>query len=130
MIDCVFCQIAAHKEPAYIVYEDSLCLAFLDKFPQTRGHLQLIPRKHYQYIYDVPEIGEFFTTAKQLIHAIIPMLGADHVTIATFGKQVDHAHLWIVPQYLHEVRLREFNSRTLVSSLSDIAVLIKNALNR
>lgn len=96
---CVFCQIVAGRSPADIVFEDKLCLAFLDKYPQTRGHLQLIPKKHYRWIYDVPEIGEIFVAARKIVRAIIPVLGANHVSLATLGEEVPHAHIWIVPQY-------------------------------
>lgn len=97
--NCVFCQIVAGKSPADIVFEDKLFLAFLDKYPQARGHLQLIPKKHYRWIYDVPEIGEIFVAARKIIRAIIPVLGASHVLLATLGEEVPHAHIWIVPQY-------------------------------
>ena len=107
MNDCVFCNIVRKVTPAQIVFESEQYLAFLDKNPRSRGHLQLIPKVHYTWVYEIPDIGSFFVTAKQIIHAIIPALGADHVTIATFGHEIAHAHLWIVPQYTrtgHSVR--------------------------
>lgn len=107
MTDCGFCAIVAKKERAHIVYEDNLCLAFLDKYPQSRGHLQLIPKKHYRWIWEAPDMGEIFSIARRIIRAIIPVLGADHVTITTFGRQITHAHIWIVPQYAREVGVRE-----------------------
>ncbi len=73
MEHCVFCRIVTHQEEANIIYEDELCMAFLDKYPQTRGHLQLIPKKHYKWIYDIPEFGKFFVIAKALIR-VIPLL--------------------------------------------------------
>jgi len=96
---CVFCDIVAKRVPAHIVYEDKDTLAFLDKYPHTRGHLQLIPKIHYSWIYEIPNLGSFFVTAGRIIRGIIPILKADHVTLTTFGHQIDHAHLWIVPQY-------------------------------
>lgn len=99
MDTCIFCQITEKESPAYIIYEDDQSIAFLDKYPKTRGHLQLIPKTHYRWIYDIPDIGRFFTTAQTLIRDIIPRLGAHHVTLSTFGGEVAHAHLWIVPQY-------------------------------
>ena len=46
MFGCVFCQIADHKEPAAIVYEDEHCLALRDFNPKAPVHLLVIPRKH------------------------------------------------------------------------------------
>ena len=107
MDTCIFCKIVRKKTPAYIIYEDKLTMAFLDKYPQSRGHLQLIPKKHCLYVYEIPQMGEFFTIAQKIIRVIIPVLNAEYVTLATFGMQVRHAHLWIVPQYRQEVRVTE-----------------------
>jgi histidine triad (HIT) family protein len=106
MGDCIFCQIVTKNAPAHIVYEDDHYLAFLDKFPQTRGHLQLVPKAHYRWVWEIPDIGTFFGVAQKIIRAIIPVLGADHVTLSTRGDEVHHAHLWIVPQYTKVVEIR------------------------
>lgn len=129
MSSCVFCQIVSHEAHAFIVYEDADYLAFLDKYPQSRGHLQLIPKTHYQWVYDIPEIGQFFTVAGRIIRAIIPALGADHATIASFGRQVTHAHLWIVPQYKHDQMIVEGRGQqTKEEALQEIANSIREAL--
>ncbi len=129
MSHCTFCQIVSRQIPAYIVYEDADYLAFLDKFPQTRGHLQLIPKRHYKWVYDVPNIGQFFSVAKQIIHAIIPILGADHVTIASFGRQIEHAHLWIVPQYRHSQTILEGSGKsTKQEELEEVAMLLREGI--
>jgi histidine triad (HIT) family protein len=100
---CIFCQIASGKEPAHIVYRDSRYIAFLDKYPRTRGHLQLAPIAHYRWIYDLPDMGDIFSVTQRIIRVIIPVLGADHVTIGTFGHEIAHAHIWVVPQYGAEI---------------------------
>lgn len=96
---CIFCQIIAKKAPALIVYEDEVTIAFLDKYPQSRGHIQLVPKTHVRWVYQIEQVGQFFTTARGITRAIIPVLGADHVSWATFGAEIAHAHLWIVPRY-------------------------------
>lgn len=126
---CIFCQIVSRQVPAFIVYEDEDYLAFLDKYPQTRGHLQLIPKTHVRWVYDIANIGEFFTVAGRIIHAIIPVLGASHVTIGTFGREIDHAHLWIVPQYRFDRRMKEGTGEQInKQSLQEVAVMVRNAL--
>lgn len=98
-MDCVFCQIVTKEIPAFVIYEDEIVMAFLDKYPQSRGHLQLIPKKHFRWIYELPSVCDFFTTAQKITRGIIPILHADHVTWGTFGHEISHAHLWIVPRY-------------------------------
>lgn len=46
MFGCVFCQIAARKKPAEILYEDEHCLVIRDIHPRAPVHLLVIPRKH------------------------------------------------------------------------------------
>ena len=43
---CLFCAIASGDEPAEIVFQDELCVAFLDYRPLFPGHVLLIPRRH------------------------------------------------------------------------------------
>ncbi len=52
MFGCVFCQIAAHKRPARILYEDDHCLVFRDINPKAPVHLLVIPRKHITSLND------------------------------------------------------------------------------
>ncbi|NOX37718.1 MAG: histidine triad nucleotide-binding protein [Calditrichaeota bacterium] len=46
-MDCIFCQIAEHKLPANIVYEDDDVVAFHDINPQAPVHVLVIPRKKH-----------------------------------------------------------------------------------
>lgn len=128
MENCIFCRIIERKEPAYFVYEDDETIAFLDHFPQTRGHLQLTPKTHYRWIWELPNIGQFFTIAGKIIRVIIPVLEADHVTLATFGQQVPHAHLWIVPQYKEAVKVRERWDLGTGKGQLEVAELLKRVL--
>lgn len=43
---CIFCQIAAGKVPAEIVYQDEWVVAFKDIKPVAPIHVLIIPRKH------------------------------------------------------------------------------------
>ncbi|MDD2548156.1 MAG: HIT family protein [Candidatus Pacebacteria bacterium] len=52
-MDCVFCKIVNNELPSYKVYEDDLVLAFLDLNPVSLGHTLIIPKKHYQNIFDI-----------------------------------------------------------------------------
>lgn len=131
MASCIFCRIVTREEPARIVYEDSLFLAFLDKNPAARGHIQLIPKKHYQWVWEVPEMAELFRVCQKIIHGIIPALGADHVTIATFGRQVTHAHVWIVPQYDRRVVVTETKRITIdADNQQQLQSLLSEAISR
>lgn len=46
MSACIFCDIAAGKTPAELIYEDERAVAFRDINPQAPTHLLVIPREH------------------------------------------------------------------------------------
>ncbi|MDP9249341.1 MAG: HIT domain-containing protein, partial [bacterium] len=52
--ECIFCKIVKGEVPAIKVYEDENFLAFLDIRPMGPGHTQVIPKKHYRFVWDLP----------------------------------------------------------------------------
>jgi len=56
--DCIFCKIVNGEIPSSVIFEDDICMAFLDVFPVSKGHSLLIPKKHYVNLFDVdPEVA-------------------------------------------------------------------------
>jgi histidine triad (HIT) family protein len=96
---CVFCAIVGKKVPARIVYEDENFLAFLDIRPLNPGHTLVIPKKHYRWVYDVPNFEEMWKVVKKVTQAIISSLNPISVSYATLGFEVEHAHIWIIPRF-------------------------------
>jgi histidine triad (HIT) family protein len=126
---CVFCRIIAKEEPADIIFEDALVIAFLDKHPQTRGHFQVVPKLHCRWIWQHPAMGQIFTIIQRRIRDIIPLLGADHVTIHTFGREITHAHVWVVPQYKTERKVSELSKKLKTATdPKALSALIRDAL--
>mgnify|MGYP001584760995 CR=1 FL=1 len=97
--DCVFCRIANGELPSFKVYEDADYLAFLDKFPRTLGHVQVIPKAHYRWVYDVPEFGRYFEVVRKVLDGGRKALNPKLVHLITIGDEVPHAHVWIVPRF-------------------------------
>lgn len=54
MSSCIFCGILADEQPASIVYQDEICLAFMDLFPMRPGHVLVIPRQHAVHMGELP----------------------------------------------------------------------------
>lgn len=97
--ECVFCQIVEKKIQARIVYEDENFMAFLDIRPLNPGHTLLIPKKHYRWVYDVPNFEEMWGVVKKVTLAIISALSPISVSYATLGFEIEHAHIWIIPRF-------------------------------
>lgn len=97
MSDCIFCKIISGDIPSYKVYEDDSYLAFLDITQVTDGHTLLIPKKHCRWVWDIENIGEFYEIAKKIVKNIQKITGEDFVMSLTWGRDVHHAHLHLVP---------------------------------
>lgn len=98
MEDCIFCKIVAGEIPSHKVYEDEMFLAFMDVFPRVKGHVLVIPKKHYRWVYDVPAFGQYWETARTVGHKVQKALDSKFISFITMGEAVHHAHIHILPQ--------------------------------
>ncbi len=102
--NCIFCKIIKKKIPSDIIYEDEDFLGFLDINPVVKGHSLLIPKKHYEWIQDVPDLllADSFIVSKKIIKKIIITLGCDYVQVVVVGKDVPHFHIHLIPRLLND----------------------------
>ncbi|HZS79072.1 MAG TPA: HIT family protein [Ktedonobacteraceae bacterium] len=101
---CAFCKIIRSQEKAYIVFEDAISLAFLDRRPVFPGHCLLVPKGHYETLADLPVllVGPLFQNAQMLERAIEEGLQADGTFIAInnhVSQSVPHLHIHLVPRH-------------------------------
>jgi histidine triad (HIT) family protein len=89
--DCAFCALVARPQDGHVVFEDDVSLAFLDHRPLFPGHSLLIPRRHLETIWDVPDdlVGPLFMNARLLSAA---------VREAVVSQSVPHFHVHVVPR--------------------------------
>jgi histidine triad (HIT) family protein len=98
MSDCIFCKIVSGEIPAAVVYEDQAFIAFLDIHPQAPGHVQVIPKHHYRWVWDVPNVGDYFEVARKIAKAQQRAFGVEWVLSKVVGDEVPHAHIWVFPE--------------------------------
>jgi histidine triad (HIT) family protein len=98
MENCIFCKIVRREIPAYIVYEDNFFIAFLDIHPQSRGHVQVIPKKHYRWVWQVNTIGEYFKVVQKIALAQQKAFHTDWILSKIVGDEIEHAHIWVYPE--------------------------------
>lgn len=97
MDSCIFCKIVRGEIPATKVYEDDDFVAFLDIHPQTPGHTQVIPKTHYPWVWDVPNVGAYFEVVKKVALAQRKAFGTEWILSKIIGDEVPHAHIWVFP---------------------------------
>ncbi len=101
--DCPFCKIVRSETQSYIVFEDDISLAFLDKKPLFPGHCLLIPKSHYETLIDLPAslVAPLFQNAQLLAYAMEKGLQAEGTFVAInnrISQSVPHLHIHIVPR--------------------------------
>src|SRR3989338_1004917 len=102
MDSCIFCKIVQKEIPAHIIYEDEHFLSFLDINPQSPGHVQVIPKKHTRWVWDLPEHQEdgsgfdnYLSAVHKIAKAIQNTFGTPTVCSRIMGDEVPHAHVWL-----------------------------------
>ncbi len=102
---CIFCRIVAGTEPASMVHQDQVAVAFMDIQPVTPGHLLVVPRLHCASLVNLePDIAaHLMRVAVRLDVAIrssgvrcqgVNLLLADGEAA---GQDVFHVHLHLIP---------------------------------
>ncbi|MFH0854321.1 MAG: HIT family protein [bacterium] len=106
MDNCIFCKIIMGYIPSYKIYEDDVVCAFLDIMPVSKGHTLVVPKVHYENIFDTPEdvLCKIISVIKKITPAVLKAveaegfnLGVNNGTIA--GQVVEHIHFHIMPRF-------------------------------
>jgi histidine triad (HIT) family protein len=107
-MDCIFCKIINNEIKSQKVYEDNDVIAILDINPINKGHILVIPKKHYETIFDIDDevLKKTITVVKKIALALKKM-GAEGVNIVqNNGKAAEqhvfHIHFHVVPRYFND----------------------------
>jgi histidine triad (HIT) family protein len=135
--DNLFAKILRGEIPAVKVFEDDEALAFMDLFPQARGHVLVIPKNSTaRNFLELPEdrVGPLMTRVYRLTKATEKALKPDGITVTQFngepaGQTIFHLHFHIIPRY-EGVRLagHSHGQRADIEELQKIAAQIAAAL--
>lgn len=103
--DCIFCKIVKGEVPAAKIYENDKTFAFLDIGPVHKGHTLVIPKEHYENIFDIPIelFAETMRVAQKMAKAVKEGVHADGINIGMnnlkpAGQLVMHAHIHVIPR--------------------------------
>ena len=104
--NCIFCKIVRKEIPSKIIFEDDICMAFLDINPSTVGNTILIPKEHYMMLPMMPDevLGHLGVISKYIADLLKETFKAIDVTImiangTAAGQQVQHFSMNILPRY-------------------------------
>ena len=132
MLSCIFCDIISKNREGHFIYEDEDHVAILDKYPIDKGHVLVVPKKHYEMIVHMPEdkVGKLFSIIPKIAQAVMKSTGAVAFSLAQnngrAAKQIiPHVHVHIIPRYAEMGAV--WTKRTIPSSaeLDSLANTIK-----
>ena len=142
MESCVFCQVVEGTAPSSMVYEDEICLAFMDIQPVNPGHVLIVPKTHFQDLADLAaHIGSHLFQVAQRITLSLPQTGVKSEGVDLFlahgeaaGQEIFHVHLHVIPRYEGDGFGFNFGSNYSKlperSELDEIATQIRNQMEK
>lgn len=135
--NCIFCKIVDGNIPCIKVYEDTKIIAFMDINPLSLGHTLVIPKEHFENIFEItPEdYGLISIAAAKIALAVKKALKPDGVNIMQLnGKAanqvVPHLHMHVTPRWLGDgLTISAWEPKPgNIDSIKETAELIKGLL--
>lgn len=134
--DNIFAKIIRGDMPAIKVYEDSDALAFLDIFPQSRGHTLVVPKQHGATNFldaDPAMLSRLIGKVQHVAKGVVEALSPDGMRLMQFngapaGQTVFHLHFHIIPIFEGEALERHGGGKADMGELEMLAAAIRKAL--
>ena len=103
----IFCKMIDGEIPTNKLYEDDKVIVILDINPRSNGHSLVIPKTHFNDIYDIDEdtFSYMWKIAKKIDKKIEEKLHSNGATFEVnygISQEVKHIHLHIIPRYKYE----------------------------
>ena len=107
-MDCLFCKIINGDIPSKTVYEDELVKVFLDINPSTNGDMLIVPKKHYENVYDINDllITHIHRIIQDLYDLLKDKLNCEGLTLVQnngLGQDIKHYHVHVTPRYPNDL---------------------------
>jgi histidine triad (HIT) family protein len=103
----IFAKILRGETPAARVFEDEHVYAFMDVFPQGRGHTLVIPKhsRARNLLEEEPQVlSNLILGVQRVTRAVRAALNPDGITVMQFngapsGQTIYHLHFHIIPRW-------------------------------
>jgi len=112
---------------AVVVQEDNDVLVIMDLYPATPGHILVLPKKHIETIYAIPQdIGAHImitaiAVAKSIKQTLSPIgLNLIQSNELPAGQTIPHFHLHIVPRYKDDSVMLRFGHGNIAADITEL----------
>lgn len=128
----IFAKILRGEAPAVRVFEDEHVMAFMDVFPQAKGHTLVIPKHSTarNLLEEEPErVATLMQGVQRVAKAVRAALKPDGLVVTQFngapaGQTVYHLHVHIIPRWEGVALGRHAEGMADVDELKDLAAQI------
>ena len=127
----IFSKIVRREIPAYIVAEDDTHIAFLDVFPLVKGHTLVVPKKEYDYIFDIEskDYINLWKFAKNVERKMNISIECKRIAIVVIGLEVPHTHIHLIPiNSVTDINFQKEKLKLTHDEFVEIASQIKSAI--
>ena len=132
----IFAKIMHGDMPCVKIFEDGGVIVFMDVFPQSKGHVLVVPKAPSRNLLEVApkDIGRLFGAVQRIAEAVNKALSPDGIVVtqlngAPAGQTVFHTHVHIIPRYAGEsLKGHSEGAMADMKDLESIAALIRAAL--
>src|SRR5438132_7073389 len=102
---CIFCKIVSGEESSVQLYADRDIIAFMDKYPANDGYCLVIPKTHYQTVFEMPP-EDFAAVARTVVKIAAGVqrglrpggLSLVQANGPIAGQSVMHVHVHVLPR--------------------------------
>lgn len=134
--DNIFAKIVRGEIPAAVICEEAVTLAFMDAFPQARGHALVIHKasKARNLLEAEPEaLCAVMGTVQKVARAVRAALKPDGIMVTQFngavsGQTIFHLHVHIIPRWQGVAMSRHAEGMADPAELRALAAEIAAAL--
>lgn len=95
----IFTKIINGEIPGTFVYQDDVCVAFLDVSPMTEGHTMVVPREEISHWIDADQtlLDHLMAVSRKLGRAQQEAFDCERIGVMIQGYEVPHLHIHVWP---------------------------------
>ena len=136
--DCIFCKIANGEIPSTTIFEDEYHRVFFDIAPASKGHCLIVPKDHYDNIFDLEEqaAGRLFGLAHKVAVSLRNELNCEGMNIVQnngeiAGQTVFHFHMHLIPRYAGDtVNVGWKQGEAYMEEIKDLSDKVKASIEK
>ena len=133
--DCIFCKIVAGEIPCFKLYEDDYALAFADINPVNQGHCLVIPKAHYENLFEMEHevLAGVHQASQKVALALKEVLGWPGLTVVQLNGRaanqlVMHYHVHLIPRDREKDGLDLFDWESIPGDMEEIKKVAEKVL--